>query len=88
MIRVVYPGSGSRFFIHPGSRGKKTPDPGSGSAKLVTNTFSLPIKWQNGKVCIRHDYAFSNNFRTHDKYDDIQYNQYSRQPNKSTKIKQ
>jgi hypothetical protein len=29
----VHPGS--RFFLHPGSRGKKGPNPGSGSATLV-----------------------------------------------------
>jgi hypothetical protein len=31
---ITDPGSGSWFFTHPGSRGQKAPDPGSGTAKL------------------------------------------------------
>ncbi len=34
MIRDVHPRSGAWFFTHPGSRGKKSPDPGYGSATL------------------------------------------------------
>ncbi len=37
-IRDVYPGSGSEFF-HPGSRFKKIPDPGSGSASKNLSIF-------------------------------------------------
>ncbi len=35
MIRVVHPGSGSWFFTHPGSRGQKAPDPGSGTLECT-----------------------------------------------------
>jgi hypothetical protein len=46
MIRVVHPGSESLLFTHPGSRiqGSKTaPDPGSGSATLLSNWYPVPI---------------------------------------------
>jgi hypothetical protein len=37
MIRVIHPGSGSRFFTHPGSDGQK--GIGSGSATLIKTIF-------------------------------------------------
>jgi hypothetical protein len=49
MIRVVHPGSGFRILIFPDPGVKKAPDPGSGSATLISNN-NFPAGPSHGKL--------------------------------------